>query len=72
MHTYLIMPEGCRWLEVYYTTPEMAYRSVCSDYPPKKRIAVLDMETGAATVYTRTLDSAGNVLDVIKEAHICK
>ncbi len=59
MTKYIIMPDGCRWLEVEATTAEMAYRSQCCWYVLCKRIAVYNTVTGATVVYTRRVNSDG-------------
>lgn len=67
MKNYIIMPEGCRWSEVQAASAEMAYRSQCCWYNPGKRVAVRDTTTGETVIFTRRLDNAGNLLEVVQE-----
>ena len=67
MKKYIIMPEGCRWSETTATSAEMAYRGACCWYSPRTRIAVRDAETGETAIFTRRLDNAGNLLEVVQE-----
>lgn len=62
--TFIVCPEGCNWSEVDATTAEMAYCGVCSWYSPKTRIAVIDRANGHTAVFTRELDSAGNLVKI--------
>ena len=66
MKKYIVMPEKAHWMEVEARTAEMAYCGVCSWFSPSTRIAVLDPETGRATVYTRIIDRAGNLVQIVK------
>lgn len=61
MAKYYIAPEGCRWTETEAATPETAYSTICCWYMPDTRIAVIDAQTGQAHIFTRELDSAGNL-----------
>lgn len=61
---YIIAPEGCRWTVEPATSPEQAYSSSCCWYLPETRIAVIDPDTMKATIYTRTLDDNGNLLEI--------
>jgi len=67
MNNYRIMPEGSRWTETTATSAEMAYRSICSWYGTKTRIAVMNTATGEMVTFTRQLDKAGNLVEVVKE-----
>lgn len=67
MKTFTIMPEGCRWSEVQAASAEMAYRGACCWYNPGTRVAVRDNATGATVIFTRRLDNAGNLLEVVQE-----
>ena len=67
MKHYQVMPEGCRHLEVQAATAEMAYRGMCSWYNPNKRVVVTDASTGEVAVFYRKLDSAGNLLEIVRE-----
>lgn len=64
---YIIAPEGCRWTAAAATSPESAYMSICCFYLPETRIAVIDPDTMKATIYTRTLDDNGNLLEINTE-----
>lgn len=67
MKNYIIMPEGCRWSEVQAASAEMAYSSQCCWYSPGKRVAVRDTTTGETVIFTRRLDNAGNLLEVVQK-----
>lgn len=67
MTKYTVAPEGCRWSEVDAASAEMAYRSVCSWYNPKTRIAIINQATGQAVTFTRQLDGAGNLVKISQE-----
>lgn len=67
MKHYQVMPEGCKPLEVQAASAEMAYRGVCSWYNPGKRVAIMDAATGETVIFFRKLDSAGNLLEIIRE-----
>jgi len=45
----------------------MAYSGVCCWYMPGTRIAVIDAQTGQAEIFTRTLDSAGNLTAIHRQ-----
>ena len=66
MNKYIIMPERCRWSLREAANHESAYCLECSFYMPNTKIAIIDAETGAAKVYTRELDGAGNLKRVIE------
>ncbi|MBO5032409.1 MAG: hypothetical protein J6D08_11080 [Lachnospiraceae bacterium] len=67
MARFTICPEGCKWSQVDAASAEMAYRSVCSWYNPKTRIAVINQATGQAVTFTRQLDGAGNLVKIFQE-----
>ena len=66
MHTYLVMPEHCNFININATSPEMAYRAVCNWYSPKNRVAITDTVTNETRVYTRRLDCNGNIVEIIE------
>lgn len=66
MKKYIIMPEGCRWMEIEATSAEMAYSGVCCWFTPEKRVTVYDTTTGAAVIFSRKLDKAGNLVEVVR------
>ncbi len=70
MKQFVVMPEKCRFYTVDAMTVEMAYRDICSWYSPEKPIAIMDAATGATVVYTRQLDSAGNLVQIRKAATV--
>ena len=53
---------------VVYDAPdhETAYRLGCCWYSPRNKIPVENTETGETKIFSRKLDSAGNLLEVIK------
>jgi len=65
--TFIICPEGCKWSEVEASSAETAYRAVCSWYSPRTRIAVINRANGITAVFTREIDSAGNLVKVNAE-----
>lgn len=66
MNTYLVMPEHCGFYNINATSSEMAYRTVCNWYSARNRIAVMDTTTNETRVYTRRLDSDGNLIEIIE------
>lgn len=70
MKKYIIMPESCRWSLREAANHESAYCLECSFYMPNTKIAIIDAETGAAKVYTREIDGAGNLKKVIEHDFI--
>ena len=66
MQKYIIMPEGCKWSEQEAASQKDAYSLVCSWYKPSTRTAVLDPDTGKAAIFTRQLDAAGNLVQIIE------
>ena len=66
MHTYLVMPEHCNFININATSPVMAYREICCWYSAKNRVAIMDTVTGETTVYTRRLDDNGNIVEIIE------
>lgn len=64
MSKYYIVPDGCKWTEAEAATAEAAYSAICCWYGTQTRIAVIDAETGQAAIFTRTLDTAGNLTAV--------
>lgn len=67
MHTYLVMPEHCDFININATSPEMAYRAICCWYSPKNRVAIMDTVTSETRVYTRRLDEDGNLIEIIED-----
>lgn len=51
--------------DVYASTPEMAYRGICCFYMPETPITIVDSETHESRTFTRKLDNAGNLLEII-------
>lgn len=68
MKKYYILPECCKWTETEAASAEAAYSAICTWYGTDTRIAVIDAETGQAAVFTRTLDTAGNLIKINREA----
>lgn len=66
---YRIFPDGCRTFEVVATSHEMAYRGVCWAYTPSKKVAVLEIDSGTAKVYSRIQDRCGGIVKVVE--HDC-
>ncbi len=64
MRKYLIMPERCRFYVIEAMSAEVAYRGVCCWYSEKTPVAVMDIETGEAEIYTGQLDQAGNLVQI--------
>lgn len=44
----------------------MAYSGVCCWFTPEKRVTVYDTTTGAAVIFSRKLDKAGNLVEVVR------
>ena len=66
MNNYIIMPEGTKWSEEAAADPKTAYSLVCSWYKPSTKVAIMDKATGKTVIFTRKLDSAGNLIEVIE------
>ena len=67
MKKYYILPDHCKWTETEAASAEAAYSTVGVWYDPGTRIAVIDAETGQANIFTRTLDAAGNLIEINRE-----
>ena len=52
--------------DVYASTPEMAYRRICCFYMSETPITIRNIETNEETTFTRRLDNAGNLQQVIR------
>ena len=61
---FIAIPEHFRWREVMATSPEMAYRKICSDYMLSKPICILDLDNRTFAIYTRKLDRENGRLKV--------
>lgn len=61
MRKYYILPEGCKWEEIKAANTEAAFAAACCWHDADTRISVIDAETGQAAIFTRELDSAGNL-----------
>lgn len=66
MNKYIIMPERCRWSVREAANHETAYGFECSFYNPNTKIAIMDTATGTTKIYTRVIDSAGNLEQIIE------
>ena len=68
MPKYLFMPEGCTWEEIERPQTKLAtiYGLECSFYSPKTRICIRNIETGETAIFTRELDSNGNLIRFIE------
>ena len=66
MNKYIIMPEGCHWSEREAANHEAAYCFECSWYKPSTRVAVMDLKTGETRIFSRKLDPAGNLIEVVE------
>ena len=53
-------------LETEATNAELAYRGVGCWFMPETPITIRNPETHEETTYTRKLDNAGNLLEVIR------
>lgn len=63
---FLYMAEGGRLNSLDCTSAEMVYRCVCCFYMPSTKVVVIDTETNEASIFTRTIDKNGNLIEVIK------
>lgn len=66
MKKYIIMPEGCQWSECEAANHESAYNLNSNWYKPNTKIAIMETETGATKIYTREIESNGNLKKVIE------
>lgn len=70
MKQFIVMPENSRFYTVEAMTAGTAYAGVCCWYSPEKPVAIMDAATGATVIYTRQLDSAGNLVQIRKAATV--
>lgn len=66
MKRFLYIAEGGRLNYLDCTSAEMVYRCVCCFYMPSTKVIVIDTETNEASIFTRTIDKNGNLIEVIK------
>lgn len=66
MKRFLYIAEGGRLNYLDCTNAEMVYRCVCCFYMPSTKVVVIDTETNEASIFTRTIDKNGNLIEVIK------
>lgn len=66
MKRFLYIAEGGRLNYLDCTNAEMVYRCVCCFYMPSTKVIVIDTETNEASIFTRTIDKNGNLIEVIK------
>ncbi|MBR2545377.1 MAG: hypothetical protein IKE93_04360 [Erysipelotrichaceae bacterium] len=68
MGKFLIMPEGLSWQEVErpVTDLETVYKMECSFYKPSHRIAVRNEDTQEVRIFSRRLDTSGNLNEIIE------
>lgn len=65
---YVVMPEKCRFYTVDAQNAEMVYRGICSDYSPETPVAIMDTVTGKTVIFKRSINKAGNLLQIRKVA----
>ena len=63
---FLYMAEGGRLNYLDCTSAEMVYHCVCCFYMPSTKVVVIDTETNEASIFTRTIDKNGNLIEIIK------
>lgn len=63
--TFIVCPEGRTWYEVKAANAEMAYRCECSWFSPRHKIAIVDVETGITSMFTREIDRDGNLTNIV-------
>ena len=66
MKRFLYIAEGGKLNYLDCTNAEMVYRCVCCFYMPSTKVVVIDTETNEASIFTRTIDKNGNLIEVIK------
>lgn len=66
MKRFLYIAEGGRLNYLDCTSAEMVYRCVCCFYMPSTKVVVIDTETNEASIFIRTIDKNGNLIEVIK------
>lgn len=66
MSKFLIMPEGCKWYEVERPVKDLesVYRMECSFFTPSTRVCIRDVNSGAVEIFSRSLESNGNIKEV--------
>lgn len=66
MKRFLYIAEGGKLNYLDCTNAEMVYRCVCCFYMPSTKVVIIDTETNEASIFTRTIDKNGNLIEVIK------
>ena len=66
MKRFLYIAEGGKLNYLDCTNAEMVYRCVCCFYMPNTKVVIIDTETNEASIFTRTIDKNGNLIEVIK------
>lgn len=66
MKRFLYIGEGGRLNYLDGPDAEMVYRCVCCFYRPSAKVVVIDTETNEASIFTRTIDKNGNLIEIIK------
>lgn len=67
MNKYLaIIPRSDDWEIVEAGSSETAYAMICSWYMPNKKIIIINLKTKETDIFTRELDSNGNLIRIHK------
>lgn len=61
MKEFIIMPEGGKWSKREAANHESTYCLECSWYNPSTKIAILETDTGITKIYSREIESNGNL-----------
>lgn len=64
---FLFMPEGHKWKVISSYTAESVYSIECCWFNPSDRIAIMDIETGITSIFTRELKPDGTFIVLKKE-----
>ena len=67
MNKYLaIVPRSDDWEIVEAGSSETAYAMICGRYMPNKKIIIINLKTKETDIFTRELDSNGNLIRIYK------
>lgn len=66
MNNYIVMIPRCSWEIFEAANSETVYGMICNWYMPNKKIAVMNLRTKETDIFTRELDSNGNVIRIHK------
>ena len=67
MNKYLaVIPRSDDWEIVEAGNSKIAYAMICNWYMPNKKIIIINLKTKETNIFTRELDSNGNLIRIRK------